>query len=251
MYNQRSSKMSRWKIGITIVLLLSFAYVSYSTLASEKGRPYYEKKGYVLWDIKTDEKVIALTFDDGPHSTFTPEILDLLAEYDAKATFFVVGQHAKKLPEIILRQEAEGHEIANHTYTHPYSSTLEELENELKQTDDVIFDITGIYPALYRPVGGAYNDGIINTAVEHGFKVVMWSWHQDTEDWKQPGVDQIVSKVLTGAKPGDVVLFHDAGGDRSQTVKALEEILPALKKEGYEFVTISNLLNRNGIEVSR
>ena len=79
----------------------------------------------------------------------------------------------------------------------------------------------------------------------------MWSWHQDTEDWKQPGVDQIVSKVLTGAKPGDVVLFHDAGGDRSQTVKALEEILPALKKEGYEFVTVSNLLNRNGIEVSR
>ena len=243
--------MSKWKIGIIAVLLFSFAYVSYSTFASEKGRSYYEKKGYILWDIKTDEKVIALTFDDGPHSTFTPRVLDLLAEYDAKATFFVFGQYAKKFPEIILRTDAEGHEIANHTYTHPYSSSPEELEHELKQTDDVLYDITGIYPALYRPVGGSYTDGTINTAVENGFKVVMWSWHQDTEDWKRPGVDQIVSKVLKGAKPGDIVLFHDAGGDRSQTVKALEEILPALKKEGYEFVTVSDLLNRNGIQVSR
>ena len=240
-----------WNFGIMILIVFVVSFISYSTLASEKGRPYYEKKGYVLWDIKTDEKVIALTFDDGPHSTFTPRILDLLAEYDAKATFFVVGKHAEKFPEIVRRQEDEGHEIANHTYTHPFSSTPDELEKELKKTDDVIFDITGSYPKLYRPVGGSYNDAIINKAVENGFKVVMWSWHQDTEDWKSPGVDRIVSKVLTGAKPGDVVLFHDAGGDRSQTVEALEKILTALKKDGYEFVTITELLNRNGIEVSR
>ena len=239
------------KVGIFIILFFSFGYATYTTFATEKGRPYYEKKGYILWDIKTEEKVIALTFDDGPHSIFTPQVLDVLEKYDAKATFFVIGERAENFPDIILRQQNEGHEIANHTYTHPYSGTPGSLENELKKTDQVIFDIIGRYPALYRPVGGSYNEETINIAVQNGFKVIMWSWHQDTEDWKKPGVQSIVTKVLSGAKPGDVILFHDAGGDRSQTVKALEEILPALKKEGYKFVTVSELLHKNGIEVSR
>ena len=92
-------------------------------LATEKGRPYYEEKGYVLWEVKTEEKVIALTFDDGPDQTYTPQILDLLAEYDAKATFFVIGERAEKYPNLVRRLDDEGHEIANHTYTHPYSIT--------------------------------------------------------------------------------------------------------------------------------
>ncbi|MCZ2258097.1 polysaccharide deacetylase family protein [Sporosarcina sp. G11-34] len=220
-------------------------------MATEKGRAYYENKGYILWDVQTEEKVIALTFDDGPHATYTAEILDLLSAHDAKATFFVLGERAEKFPNLILRQKNEGHEVANHTYSHPYSSTPENLEMELKKTNEIIFEITGTYPLLYRPVGGSYNEPTINTAVKNGYKVVLWSWHQDTEDWKRPGVNKIVEKVLSGAKPGDVVLFHDAGGNRSQTVKALEEILPELKKEGYEFVTVSELLNRNSIEVSR
>ena len=230
-------------IGIVILMFFSIAYVSFAT---EKGKSYYEEKGYVLWDIKTDEKVIALTFDDGPHATYTPQILDLLAKHDAKATFFVIGEHAKKFPNIILREKDEGHEIANHTYTHPYSRTNEGLEHELIKTNEIIHNITGTFPVLYRPVGGSYNDRIINTALENGFKVILWSWHQDTKDWKRPGVNNIVTTVLSGARPGDVVLFHDAGGNRSQTVEALEEILPALKKKGYEFVTISELLNRQG-----
>ena len=241
--------MKYWglKIGIVSVLFFSIAYVSFAT---EKDRPYYEDKGYVLWDIKTEEKIIALTFDDGPHATYTPQILDVLDKYDAKATFFVIGEHAKKFPDIILREKDEGHEIANHTYTHPYSKTAEVLKTELIKTNEAIYDIIGTYPSLYRPVGGSYNDRIINIALENGFRVVMWSWHQDTKDWKRPGVNNIVTTVLSGAKPGDVVLFHDAGGDRSQTVQALEEILPALKKQGYEFVTVSELWDRNGSQVS-
>ncbi|MBS4206553.1 polysaccharide deacetylase family protein [Bacillus sp. FJAT-50079] len=229
--------------------LVFLASVVQHSFAEEKGRAYYEKTGDVIWDVKTDEKVIALTFDDGPHSKFTPQILDLLAKYNAKATFFVIGEHAEEYPDLILREKKEGHEIANHTYTHPHSGTVAELEKELIKTDQAIFKITGTYPIFYRPVGGNYNERIINTAVQNGLRVVMWSWHQDTEDWKRPGVNQIVSKVLSGAKAGDVVLFHDAGGDRSQTVRALEEILPALKEKGYEFVTVSELINKTGIEV--
>ncbi|SES01024.1 polysaccharide deacetylase family protein [Psychrobacillus sp. OK032] len=237
-----------WKIGLFIIIIFCIAYAS---SAMDKGRPYYEEKGYVLWDIQTEEKVIALTFDDGPHSTYTTQILDLLAKYDAKATFFVIGERAENMPDMILKMGQEGHEIANHTYTHPYKITPEKLEDELKKTNEIIHDITGIYPLYYRPVGGSYDDRIINTAVENGYRVVMWSWHQDTEDWKSPGVDKIVSTVLSGAKPGNIVLFHDAGGDRSQTVKALEEILPKLEQQGYEFVTISELLEITSMSLKK
>lgn len=236
---------------IKVLILIIFIFcIAYASSAMDKGRPYYEKKGYVLWGIKTDEKVIALTFDDGPHSTYTPQILDLLEQYNAKATFFVIGERAEKYQDLIYQMGQDGHEIANHTYTHPLKITPAKLEEELKKTNEIIHDITGTYPIFYRPVGGSYNDRIINTAIDNGYKVIMWSWHQDTEDWKTPGVKKIVSKVLSGAKPGDIVLFHDAGGDRTQTVQALEEILPELQKQGYRFVTISELIEVHTMSLS-
>lgn len=227
------------KVGVVFLLLFG---IGIATSAMERGRPYYEGKGYVLWEITTDEKVIALTFDDGPHPTYTPEVLDLLKKYDAKATFFVIGERAEKYPEVISRMGNEEHEIANHTYTHPLTITPTKLKEELKKTNEIIHQITGTSPIFYRPVGGQYNDKIINTAINEGFKVIMWSWHQDTEDWKRPGTKKIVKKVLSSVKPGNIVLFHDSGGDRSQTVAALEEILPELQKEGYRFVTVSELI---------
>ena len=195
-----------------------------------------------MWDIKTEEKIIALTFDDGPHRIYTAEVLDILAKYNAKATFFIIGENAEKNPELVLRVHDEGHEVANHTYTHPLKTTIANLEKELQRTNETIYSITGFYPKLFRPVGGEYTDGMIKAAVDQGYKVVMWSWHQDTVDWKNPGVKNIVRKVLTVTKPGDVILFHDGGGNRKQTVKALEEILPELQKQGYKFVTISELI---------
>ncbi|WP_445678146.1 polysaccharide deacetylase family protein [Psychrobacillus sp. FSL H8-0484] len=220
------------------MFVLSASY----TTSAEKGRRYYEKTGEVVWEIDTEEKVVALTFDDGPHPKYTAEILDLLASYNAKATFFIVGENAEKKPELILRQYNEGHEIANHTYTHPLKTTLPKLEVEIKKTNDLIYSITGYYPELFRPVEGQYTDSLVQSLVKNGYKVIMWSWHQDTEDWKNPGVHRIVKTVLNGTEPGNVILFHDGGGNRSQTVKALEKILPELQKQGYEFVTISELL---------
>lgn len=207
-----------------------------------KDRYYYEKTGEIMWEIKTKEKVVALTFDDGPHPKYTAEILDILEKYKAKATFFVVGENAEKNPDLILRQYNEGHEIANHTYTHPLKTTLPKLEIELKQTDDLIFSITGYHPELFRPVEGQYTDQLIQNVVKKGYQVVMWSWHQDTEDWKSPGVHRIEKTVLNGVEPGNIILFHDGGGDRSQTVKALEKIIEKLQKQGYEFVTVSELI---------
>ena len=242
--------MNRILLPAFIVVGFIILYTNLYPIAEEKDRFYYEEKGYVLWDVKTQEKVVALTFDDGPHPEYTAQILDILDRFDAKATFFVLGQHAEKYPELIRREFEEGHEIANHTYTHGQFITIKQLEKELIKTNEILYGITGVYPSLFRPVGGNYNERLINAAIAQDFKVIMWSWHQDTEDWKQPGVNKIVKKVLHGAKPGDVILFHDAGGNRSQTVEALLEILPELKKQGYEFVTISELLNKNEAEVS-
>lgn len=227
---------------VVFIIVISLFYVVI-TMAADRGRPYYEKSKQIVWDIKTEEKIIALTFDDGPHKKYTNEVMDLLNEYDAKGTFFVVGEQAQKNPDVILRMHEEGHEIANHTYTHPFKATVPQIIEEIRQTNDVIFSITGRTSMLFRPVEGQYTDTLIESVVQDGYKVVMWSWHQDTEDWRNPGVNKIVDRVLKGARKGDVVLFHDGGGNRRQTVEALAKILPALQKEGYKFVTISELLN--------
>ena len=215
------------------------------SVSADRGRKFYEEEGKIMWDIKTKEKVVALTFDDGPHKKYTAEILDLLKQYDAKGTFFIVGEQAEKYPEIVLRMYEENHELANHTYTHPHSKNVSMIMKEIKQTNDTIYSITGYTPTLFRPVEGLYTDAMIEEVVKGGFKVVMWSWHQDTEDWRNPGVNKIVNTVLKGTKEGDVILFHDGGGNRIQTVKALEKILPELKEQGYQFVTINDLIKIN------
>lgn len=230
---------------LALLLLIGFVINASYTSSASKSRRYYEQTGEIVWEIETEEKVVALTFDDGPHKKYTEQILDLLDKYNVKATFFVIGENAEKNPELILRQFNEGHEIANHTYTHPLRTTIPKLEQELTKTNDIIYSITGNYPTLFRPVEGQYTDPMIQTVVKNGYKIVMWSWHMDTQDWKNPGVNRIVKTVLKGTEPGNVILFHDGGGNRSQTVKALEEILPELQKQGYEFVTVTELINMN------
>ena len=234
-------KKSQFFLVVILITGTSILYALNKTSA-DRGRKYYEEAGHIIWDIDTTEKVVALTFDDGPHKKYTEEILNLLELYDAKGTFFIVGKQAENNPEIILRMYEDGHELANHTYSHPYTKSVSKLEEEIKLTNDVIFSITGFSPYLFRPVEGYYTDEIIEAVVENGFKVVMWSWHQDTEDWKNPGVNSIVSKVLNGVQQGDVILFHDGGGNRQQTVQSLEKIIPELQKQGYKFITISEMI---------
>ncbi|MFJ7827681.1 polysaccharide deacetylase family protein [Psychrobacillus sp. NPDC096623] len=233
------SLLGLFLIGVAIFYVFDSENKSVS---ADRGRKFYEEAGMIIWDIKTKEKVVALTFDDGPHKKYTTEVLDLLKQYDAKGTFFLVGEQAEKNPEVVLRMYEEGHDLANHTYTHPYSRNVSKIMKEIKQTNDTIYSITGFTPTLFRPVEGQYTDAMIEEIVKDGFQVVMWSWHQDTQDWKNPGVNKIVNTVLKGTKEGDVILFHDGGGNRSQTVKALEKILPELQKQGYKFVTINDLI---------
>jgi len=238
--------MKKFKL---LLLIASFSFFNTDdAFAHRDSREAYEKTGDVIWEVKTESKLVAITFDDGPHPTFTPQILDILAKYDAKATFFVAGNKAERFPEVLKRTANEGHEIANHTYTHIYSGRIstEKLTDELNKTDAIIEKLTGNKPVLYRPVGGLYNDNIIKTAVNNGKRVILWSWNQDPHDWRNPPASNISAYIKKGLSPGDIILLHDWHGSEystvSQTVSALEDVLIHLKKNGYKCVTVSKLL---------
>lgn len=192
-------------------------------------------------------KYVALTFDDGPHPKYTPEILDILKENDAKATFFVIGKNAKNYPELILREKEEGHEIGNHTYSHPDMKgiSVDKAVEEIMLTQDTISEITGIRPTLFRSPGGIFSDELVLMLESIECKPVLWSWRQDTRDWSLPSVKTVVNTVLNNINDGDIILFHDYNMKGSPTPEALKIILPKLKEMGYNFVTVSELIELN------
>lgn len=189
-------------------------------------------------------KQIALTFDDGPCREYTKEILEILRENDAKATFFMIGKNAKEHPEIVLEVFKEGHEIGNHTYSHPEMRKLspEKVGEEILKTQKILKEITGISPILFRPPGGYLSNAIVDQITSNGCRTVLWSWRQDTRDWEKPSSDNIVKNVLSNLRDGDIILFHDYNTKGSPTPGALRELLPKLCEMGYEFVTVSELV---------
>lgn len=219
-----------------------------------KDRFYYEKKGEILWEVRTDRKLVAFTFDDGPDRTQTGKVLNLLGKYGAKCTFFVVGRQVAKYPEVARRIVEEGHEIANHTYSHAYfrlPSLPEPVRREIASTEAAIYAATGQHSAFFRPPGGIYDETIVRVANGMHLLPVMWSWHQDTRDWSTPGTHSIVRRVLDNLRGGDIVLFHDFVPGRTETIDALAIILPELANRGYRLVTVSELLQSSISEVQR
>jgi len=209
-----------------------------------RDREYWEKTGDIVWEVKTGEKKLALTFDDGPSPTFTGRVLDLLARYNARATFFVIGSRVEIYPDIISRQFREGHEIGNHTYLHREVNRMPEAElrEDLYRAHLAVFDIIGEDMRVFRPTSGFYNETIVRVAKTLNYEVVIWTWGQDSRDWTVVSGETIAHKIINTVKPGDIILFHDQGGDRSNTLQALRIILPVLQERGYSFVTVSELL---------
>ena len=199
--------------------------------------------GVASW-AEVPPKRIALTFDDGPHETYTAEILSILKEYGIKATFFVVGQNAKAYPKLVKQEADEGHEIGNHTYTHPKlrEQNAESFSCELEKTRVVIEEITGVSPILFRPPEG-FREGVIKTvAKEQGYQMILWS--VDTEDWRGLSASQIENAIMKDVKDGSIILCHDYVVGKSHTPEALRRVIPQLLEEGYEFVTVSDLVRK-------
>ncbi len=222
-------------VFLSLLALLFFGSVISHPLSADAS--VYRKS-------ETEEKKIALTFDDGPSKRNTEEILSILDEFGIKATFFVIGENAKADPERILSIHNAGHELGNHTYTHAYISKIshDALLEEIQKTEAVLQEITGQKPTIFRPPGGYYNDSSIAVLKDLGYKSILWSL--DTRDWSMPKSETIVSKVEGRTQCGDIILFHDLEDKRLPTPTALRTIIPNLIKEGYEFVTVSELLEQ-------
>ena len=196
----------------------------------------------VYRSVETEKKQIALTFDDGPHPTLTPKILEILARYHVQATFFMIGQNVLNYPEAARGVINSGHEVGNHTFTHPHIARLSEqtIFEEIGRCEDALEELCEYRPHILRTPQGALTPSLEKCLLEDDYILVLWSL--DTRDWDNKSTDAIVRSVLDGVKAGDIILMHDYIGYNSKTPEALEKIIPELLSLGYEFVTVSELL---------
>ncbi|MET7604425.1 polysaccharide deacetylase family protein [Streptomyces avermitilis] len=176
---------------------------------------------------------MVLSFDDGPDPRYTPDILRTLREYDVRAMFFVCGEMAVDNKDLLSEMADDGHVVGNHTWTHPRLTELSRsgIRSEMERTSEVIEQAYGEPPQWFRAPYGVWNRAAFQLGAELGMEPLAWT--VDSLDWTTPGTRSIVNRVEDGAAPGVVVLSHDAGGDRSQSVRALRDYLPALLDSGY------------------
>lgn len=194
--------------------------------------------------ISTALPFVALTFDDGPHPTHTPRLLDLLKQHQAKATFYVIGTNVKRYPEIARRIVAEGHEIANHTTTHPSLARLsnDAVRRELQVCHDTIVSATGVSPRTMRPPYGAITSAQKTwIRKEFGYPSILWS--VDPLDWKKPGASVVASRLVSGAAAGGILLAHDI---HQGTIDAMPSTLQQLAGRGFRFATVTELIAMEG-----
>jgi peptidoglycan-N-acetylglucosamine deacetylase len=193
------------------------------------------------------QRQVALTFDDGPHPPFTARVLDTLAQHQVSATFFCVGMYARAYPDQVSRIAADGHEIGNHTWSHAFMPDLtrSEISEQIARTNDTIEAAAGIQcVTLFRPPFGSYSSETFAWLKAEGSGTRVVLWNVETADWARPGKDIIKARVLNGVQPGSIVLMHDGGGDRSQTVAALPGIIEGLQNKGYQFACVSELTRK-------
>ena len=184
------------------------------------------------------DRVVALTFDDGPDPNFTPKVLDLLAQYRVPATFFMIGWEAAASPDLVRRIAAAGDGVGNHTWNHRDLTRLDEagMAVQVDRTEALLSSETGWTVTCIRPPQGHENPGVVRRVSERGLTTVLWS--ADTRDWTRPGTDTIVRRALADLSPGTIVLLHDGGGDRGETLAALPRIIESVRSQGYRLVPI-------------
>ncbi|MFF3332184.1 bifunctional polysaccharide deacetylase/glycosyltransferase family 2 protein [Streptomyces sp. NPDC002888] len=215
-----------------------------------EGGPVIDTRGATDTTLDVPDGRIVLTFDDGPDPTWTPKVLDVLKKHHAHGVFFITGTMASRYPDLVRRMAAEGHEIGLHTFNHPDLSlqTKKRIDWELTQNQMALAGAVGIRSSLFRPPYSSSASAMDNKSWpvtryvgSHGYITVLTT--ADSEDWRRPGVAEIVRNSTPKDGKGAIVLMHDSGGDRHQTVQALDRLLPELKERGYRFQNLTEALN--------
>ena len=227
-------------LSVTLSVLVALSVLSSFFTIGVKGSNdcdvdiYYKKENSYM--------KIALTFDDGPHPRYTAQILDVLDEYNIKATFFVVGVNAKYYPDALESVIKRGHEIGNHTYTHPHVSCLNTgtLTQEVEGCESTIYGITDYKTKLFRPPEGMIDADVRTVLRNLDYKVILWDI--DTRDWAHESPEKICENVVTNITSGDIILMHDYVSHNSPTVEAIKLFIPVLIEKGYKFVVVSELI---------
>jgi len=207
---------------------------------------FSNQKRLPIYSVETEEKRIAISFDAAWGDEFTDDILDTLDKYNVKTTFFLVEFWVDKYPDMVKKIYDRGHEVGNHSSTHPHMSKLtkDQIINELKTTGDKIAKITGKDPVVFRPPFGDYNNLLIETAEELNYHTIQWD--VDSLDWKEMGVQPVVDRVTRNVKKGSIVLFHN---NAKHVSGYLPLVLEKLQEQGYEIVPVSDLIYKENYSI--
>ena len=198
---------------------------------------------YPLFNGNTHIPEIALTFDDGPNPYYTPQVLAILQRYGVKATFFDVGYLVADYPNIVRQEHNQENLVANHSWSHPDLTyfSAQAIQSQLTSTSHIIQATIGVRPTFFRPPYGAINNTVLAQARNLHYTTVLWD--ESAADWTLPGANVIVSRIVNSARNGAIILLHDGGGNRAQTIAALPIIIATLKSRGFKFVTIQQLVD--------
>ena len=243
--------------GFTILAMLGLvltgaAGVAAVTAGYQSMAPTGQWYGKTFIGLAPGTKRLALTYDDGPNDPHTRHLLDVLAKHEVRATFFLIGRYVQQQPDIARGILAAGHTVGNHTFNHPLLifKTAAEIRHELSECSRAIADVVGEPPRFFRPPFGGRRPAILRIAREMGLEPIMWN--VPGNDWKAPSAEAIVANVAKQLRGGDVILLHDGshqniGVDRSQTVIATDRLIERYKSEGYQFVTIPEMMGKPAV----
>jgi peptidoglycan/xylan/chitin deacetylase (PgdA/CDA1 family) len=221
---------------LTLAVALVSALLGLATAPAQADVVQTPRKGVKINCAKV--KCIALTFDDGP-GKYAGKLLDTFKKHKSKATFFLEGQYVKSRKAFAKRMAKEGHELGNHSYTHPHLRDIgdDQIRSELERTEEIIFSVTGKRSTMMRPPYGEFDERVQRISADMGLPIVLWNG--GSRDWATKNADAIYKEVMRSAKRDGVILMHDWV---AQTVQVMPKILTSLKKQGYHMVTVSNLL---------
>jgi peptidoglycan-N-acetylglucosamine deacetylase len=230
-------------------LLTAATVATASAMGYQSMAPSGQWFGHTFTGLARGSKQLALTYDDGPNDPHTQRLLDVLARHNVRATFFMIGRYVRQRPDIVRELVRAGHEVGNHTFTHPLLifKSAQEVRSEVEQCDKALTDAVGEHPNLFRPPFGGRRPAVLRIARRMGLEPIMWN--VTGYDWNVSAAEPIEHKVASQVRGGNVILLHDGGhrefgANRSYTVTATDRLISRYKSEGYEFVTIPQMMRK-------